>query len=249
MSQPDGTLEGFITSKKPQPEPLATSQEVRDRGSIFVGNIYRATTPDEAQTRVRHLKHFVHRSRKATHEIAAWRCMVLKPGRTGLDGPDDFELKQGSKDDGESWAGGKVLKVMQNMAVIDAVVIVSRWYGGTMLGPARFAHIETCAEEVCKAFKRTEELQDHLTTLRTLDDILSDLRNQLSTLNPEPPSDSLSNPESTPDPPDPSPSKDQNSRKPDYGGLDVTKAKRLIQARESSIKSVRALIAKKSEKI
>jgi len=30
-------------------------------------------------------------------------------------------------DDGESWAGGKVLKVMQSMAVIDAVVIVSRW--------------------------------------------------------------------------------------------------------------------------
>jgi hypothetical protein len=53
--------------------------------------------------------------------------MVLKTGKTGLDGPDDFELIQGSKDDGESWAGGKILKVMQNMAVIDAVVIVSRW--------------------------------------------------------------------------------------------------------------------------
>ena len=123
----DGSLDAFVTSKRPQPEPVATSQEVRDRGSIFVANIYQATSPALAQARVNHLKHVVHRSRKATHEISAWRCMVLKPGRTGLGDPDDFEISQGKKDDGESWAGGKVLKVMENMAVIDAVVIVSRW--------------------------------------------------------------------------------------------------------------------------
>ena len=123
----DGSLDAFITSKRPQPEPVATSQEIRDRGSIFIANIYQASTPEQAKARLNHLKHVVHRARKATHEISAWRCMVLKQGRTGLGGPDDFELLQGSKDDGESWAGGRVLKVMQNMAVIDAVVIVSRW--------------------------------------------------------------------------------------------------------------------------
>lgn len=121
------SLNSFIISKRPQPEPLATSQEIRDRGSTFVANIYPVTTPAEAKARVEHLKHFVHRSKPATHEIAAWRCMVLKPGQTGLEGPEDFELMQGSKDDGESWAGARVLKVMQGLAIIDAVVIVSRW--------------------------------------------------------------------------------------------------------------------------
>jgi len=53
--------------------------------------------------------------------------MVLKPGSTGLCGPDDFELKHGYDDDGETWAGNRVLKVMEDFAVIDAVVIVSRW--------------------------------------------------------------------------------------------------------------------------
>ena len=124
----DGTLNSFIASKPSQPEPLATSQEIRDRGSIFVAKIYTATTPDEAKARIEYLKHLVHRSKPASHEIAAWRCMVLKQGQTGLKGPEDFELMQGSKDDGENWAGGKVLKVMQNLAIIDAVVIVSRWY-------------------------------------------------------------------------------------------------------------------------
>ena len=123
----DGTLDGFITNKVTHPEPIAVSQEIRDRGSIFVGHIFRATTVDEVKARISHLKHYVHRQRKATHEIAAWRLMVLRSGKTGLEGPNDFELVQGSKDDGESWAGGKVLKVMQGMAIIDAVVVVSRW--------------------------------------------------------------------------------------------------------------------------
>lgn len=123
----NGNLDTFILNKSPRPDPLATSQEIRDRGSLFVANLYRATTPEEAKALVNHLKYYVHRDRKATHEISAWRMMVLKTGKTGFEGPEDFELVQGSKDDGESWAGGKVLKVMQNMAVIDAVVIVSRW--------------------------------------------------------------------------------------------------------------------------
>lgn len=125
----DGTLEAFITTApRPQPVPVATSQEIRDRGSIFVGTIYNVTTPQEAAARVNHVKHVVHRARKATHEISAWRCMVLKPGKTGLNIKEDFEVMQGSKDDGESWAGGKMLKVMQDLGIIDAVVIVSRWY-------------------------------------------------------------------------------------------------------------------------
>lgn len=136
----------FIVSKRPKPEPLATSQEIRDRGSTFVANIYSATTPDEAnhhhKARIEYLKQqVVHEDKDepASHEIAAWRCMVLKQGRTGLKGPEDFELMQGSKDDGESLAGGKVLKVMQDLAIIDAVVIVSRRYVSCIYGPVSFS--------------------------------------------------------------------------------------------------------------
>jgi len=159
--------------------------------------------------------------------------MVVKHGLTGLKGPEDFELMQGSTDDGENWAGGKVLKVMQGLAIIDAVVIVSRWYGGTLLGPVRFTHIETCASEVCREFKRSEELRECLTTLQTLDDLLTTLRAQLATLTTQSSITSAVIPE-------------WNSKKPDYKVLDVAKAKKLIQARENSLKSVKALLAKKS---
>ncbi|KAF9565613.1 ribosomal protein S5 domain 2-like protein [Agrocybe pediades] len=234
----DGSLDAFISTPRAHPEPISTSQEIRDRGSIFVANIYKATTPEEALARMKHLKYTVHRTRKATHEITAWRCMVLKSGKTGLEGPDDFELVQGSKDDGEGWAGGKVLKVMQNLAVLDAVVIVSRWYGGTMLGPARFSHIETCAAEVCKAFKHTEELQDCITTLETLDDLLAVHRENLASLTSHDASEESSSTRTKP--------KGPSVKKPNYKDLDLTKAKRLIKAREAAINSVKALIAKKS---
>ena len=46
----------------------------------------------------------------------------------GLAGPDDFELVTGADDDGEKHAGARVLKVMQAEGIIDAVVVVSRWW-------------------------------------------------------------------------------------------------------------------------
>jgi len=227
------SLDGYMISSRPSQEPLATSQEIRDRGSTFVANLYSATSPSEARARINYLRDVVHRTKPATHEIAAWRCMVLRQGRTGLGGPDDFELNAGSTDDGEKWAGGKVLKVMQTFTIIDAVVIVSRWYGGTMLGPTRFSHIETCASEVCQAFKRTEELRECISTLTTLDAILAGLRAEYSGASPteQPTTRGIS------------------SVSNNYTALDIDKGKRLIKARENAIKGVQLLLAKRREAI
>ena len=41
-----------------------------------------------------------------------------------------------------------VLLAMQLMNVRNAVVVVSRWYGGVHLGPDRFKHINNCARTV-----------------------------------------------------------------------------------------------------
>jgi hypothetical protein len=95
-----GNLDSFIVSARPQPQSLATSQEIRDRGSLFVATIYAASSPTQAAGCIAHLTN-VHAQKPASHEIHAWRCMVLKDGRTGLGGPDDFEVREGSADDGK----------------------------------------------------------------------------------------------------------------------------------------------------
>ena len=140
-----------------------------------------------------------------------------------------------------------------------------------MLGPARFSHIETCATEVCKIFKQIEELQDCITTLRMLDKTLADLRKELAEMGSkgeeelpassrEPVSAIITSPDSTTPAsdlplldvhrsiPEKGEGADSNikPKTPDYSNLDVAKAKRLIKARESSVKSVRTLIEKKA---
>ncbi|KAL1745056.1 ribosomal protein S5 domain 2-type protein [Schizophyllum fasciatum] len=216
---PPHTLDAFISHSKPPPTPLATSPEIRDRASIFVGHIYRAASAAEAARCVAHLRYVVHGARPASHEIHAWRCMQTRAGRSGLGGPEDFELVVGSKDDGEQWAGNRILRVMEAHGVLDAVVVVSRWYGGTMLGPARFDHIETCAAEVCQAFKKKVEAEEFLTTLTTLDDLLAELRAELA----------------------------EKLKKPDYASWiekDIPRARKLVKARELSIKAVKNALAK-----
>ena len=134
-SSSSSNLDAFVTSSRPPPHPLATSQEIRDRGSTFVGYIFRATNAEDAKRVVTYVRNVLHASRRATHEMSAWRCMVLKPGKTGLGGPDDFELRSGSEDDGEKYAGERVLKTMKAEGAMDAVVIISRWYVAQHLVP------------------------------------------------------------------------------------------------------------------
>ncbi|KAL4071290.1 ribosomal protein S5 domain 2-type protein [Scleroderma yunnanense] len=238
-------LDTFVQSSRPPPVTIATSQEIRDRGSIFVAGVYRATNVEDVKAAVRYHKDVVHAG-KEVYEISAWRCMVLKSGRTGLGGPDDFELRTGYDDGGEQWAGGKVLKIMQTEGIIDAVVIVSRWFGGTLLGPARFKHIETCASEICRKFMKIEEVEECIQTLATLDDLLATLRQELNPSTGGTSSETAGNKDGTP-----STSRQRSTvtNKPrDYGGmrdtLDLTRARRLIHARESAIKSVKTLIAR-----
>lgn len=103
-----------------------------------------------------------------------------------------------------------------------------------MLGPIRFDHIKTCAGEVCHIFRIKDELEESIATLGSLDDMLSLLRSELA--------EHIGQKEKSVG----------HVKKQDYKALadtqDLAKAKRLITARENSIKSVQALLRKAKEK-
>ena len=104
-----------------------------------------------------------------------------------------------------------------------------------MLGPVRFTHVENCAREVCKVFKVEDEMQDCVSMLQSLDDILADLRGELANLKGE-------SSRQTRD----SKSEARSHPTTDYSALrksmDVVKARRQISAREKAIESVKKLI-------
>ena len=57
-------------------------------------------------------------------------------------------LLQDYDDDGESAAGGRLLRLLTLVGAENVLVVVSRWYGGVLLGPARFTHINNAARQL-----------------------------------------------------------------------------------------------------
>ena len=65
---------------------------------------------------------------------------------------------------------------------LNAFLRILTRYGGIMLGPARFEHIETCTREVCQTFKTAEKVESCIRHLTQLDEDLSEYRKELSEL-------------------------------------------------------------------
>lgn len=122
------SLDHFVSSETTASSPTIsfTSQEIRDRKSAFVAYIISVKGASQVKDAIAYIRR-THVNRPPTHEVAAWRFMTLKPGMTGLGGEDDFEVVSAYDDDGERWAGGRVLNIMKQTSVMDAVVVVSRW--------------------------------------------------------------------------------------------------------------------------
>lgn len=50
-------------------------------------------------------------------------------------------------DDGETQAGARLKHLLEILELENVLVVVSRWYGGILLGPDRFKHINQAARD------------------------------------------------------------------------------------------------------
>jgi hypothetical protein len=124
------------------PSKVFISESIHDRKSTFVGYYaHHCTKPKELQIR--------EDVRSASHKILAWR---LPSNQKTLLSSSRPIFKTGHDDDGENWAGRKIEKIMEELEV-QGVIMVARWYGGELLGPARFTHIETAAKNAVDAWR------------------------------------------------------------------------------------------------
>jgi putative IMPACT (imprinted ancient) family translation regulator len=112
------------------------SSPTEDRDSTFIGLYSPNLSPKELQ-KLPELK-------SASHCMLAWRRESNQQSLTS-----NKQYVTGHDDDGEKYGGKKVEQVMINMKAVGACV-VARWYGGTMLGSVRFAHIENSASEAVR---------------------------------------------------------------------------------------------------
>lgn len=81
-------------------------------------------------------------------------------------------------DDGENAGGAAMREICLETASHDVVVVVSRWYGGTLLGPIRFEHIKNCTRDVLAQLNQLAALKELSTKLKSLD---AEIESYLST--------------------------------------------------------------------
>lgn len=101
-------------------------------GSTFQGHSLKITSQDDIIPAL-HAIYSDARVARATHNIYAYR---LKSGNGYL---EHFS------DDGEWGAGTRLLNMLREKDISDKLVCVTRWYGGTHLGKARFDYILNAA--------------------------------------------------------------------------------------------------------
>lgn len=146
--------------------------EFKDRGSRFLAYAYPAVTEEEALHRLEALRkeHF-----KARHHCFAWRL--------GLDGQ-----RFRANDDGEpsGTAGRPILGQIDAAGLTDVVVVVVRYFGGTLLGASGLIHAyrESAAEALRQA-PRVEKIVQEQFVLSVAYALLPDLQNALKKVGTE----------------------------------------------------------------
>ncbi|XP_059502254.1 protein IMPACT isoform X2 [Stegostoma tigrinum] len=125
------------SSEVEQLPPITHGEPITDRRSTFQAHLSPVVTPNQVKLILQEL----YQNKKianATHNIYAYRIYC----------EDKQTFLQDCEDDGETAAGGRLLHLLQILDARNVLVVVSRWYGGILLGPDRFKHINNCARNI-----------------------------------------------------------------------------------------------------
>ncbi|RAH80586.1 aromatic amino acid aminotransferase [Aspergillus japonicus CBS 114.51] len=131
----------------PAPPEWIVSEVITEKKSVFVGRAARVTSLGQAKASLDYLLASEKRVAAATHNISAWRIRERRKIPGGASAGGEVSVVQDCDDDGETAAGGRLLHLMQLMDVWDVVVVVTRWYGGVLLGPDRFRIINAAGRD------------------------------------------------------------------------------------------------------
>jgi putative IMPACT (imprinted ancient) family translation regulator len=121
---------------------ISRSAAIYDRESKFYALYSPSLKPKQLQS--------IDEIQSADHKVVGWRRESNQQSIT-----KETQYVTGSDDDGEKYAGKKIEKVLESMKV-SGTCVVARWYGGIMLGPVRFEHIDNCAREAVRRYQEVE---------------------------------------------------------------------------------------------
>lgn len=130
-------MEEFITIKG------SSSAEIIEKKSKFIANIFYVEKVENAEERIKQIKKTYH---DAKHNCIAYR--VTESGR----------IVEKSSDDGEpsGTAGAPMLSILQKNNLCNVVVIVTRYFGGILLGTGGL--VSCYSEATINAISKAEKI-------------------------------------------------------------------------------------------
>ncbi|XP_029447013.1 protein IMPACT isoform X2 [Rhinatrema bivittatum] len=151
-------MSGLIMSECSEDEelpPVQHGEPITDRRSTFQAHLAPVVTAQQVKMVLAKL----YENKKiasATHNIYAYRIYC----------EDKQTFLQDCEDDGETAAGGRLLHLMQILDARNVLVVVSRWYGGILLGPDRFKHINNSARNILVEHNYTNSTEESAKQMR-----------------------------------------------------------------------------------
>lgn len=121
--------------KNAGPTGWTTSASVTLKASTFVARSLRVSSPTDARAAVHRLLAENRDLREASHNMTAWRVH------------GDHGIIEGCDDDGEKGGGSHLLELLRSNGTTGILLVVTRWYGGIMLGTDRWRLINQVARD------------------------------------------------------------------------------------------------------
>ena len=109
------------------------TNQIKDSGSVFQGHAAHLSP----HVSVSDVLAKLYRNRSvasAEHNIYAYRYAA------------GGAIQEGLSDDGEHGASKHLLELLQQQSSTDVILVCTRWFGGTHIGPKRFEHIKNCSK-------------------------------------------------------------------------------------------------------
>lgn len=138
-STTSNALKIFRSSESDSCPEILHGEPFTDRKSTFQAHLAHVVTSDQVKQVLEELK----KNRKvnnATHNVMAYRIFCENRN----------SFLQDCEEDGEAAAGSRLLHLLQILNIKNIIIIVTRWYGGILLGPDRFKHYNNCARGLLK---------------------------------------------------------------------------------------------------
>lgn len=122
-----------------------TSGEIVEKKSKFIAHIFYVETPEEADNYIKEIKKKYHDAR---HNVFAY---AIETGDEGI------AVKYNDDGEPQGTAGSPILKIVLEQGLSNILVIVTRYFGGILLGTGGL--VRAYSEATLKALEKTEYIE------------------------------------------------------------------------------------------